>query len=241
MRTAHLDVEDLGFRWGLGVFETIRVQEGVALFHQMHLESLAEAAEALGLAMPDESLWRKAPEGDGVWRWFLTPQMQSDSWQPGLETLPEHYSLSLSPLRIDQQSWEARYKTLSYLLRHQARKEASTDEVVLLNQHGHVASAAMANLFWVRQGKLYTPALESGCRDGVLRRWLEQSWAGEWEEGHYQVAELDLADEIFVTNSRIGVMPVHLYQGKQLSVGSVTKHLKEQYRETLSRQLMVHS
>jgi 4-amino-4-deoxychorismate lyase len=231
-------VDDPGFRWGLGVFESIRVQNGVALFHQMHLESLAQAADALSLPMPDQELWRKAPPGEGIWRWFLTPGVQRDFWEPGVSALPATYSLSLSPLSVHSQSWEARYKTLSYLLRHQARAEAETDESVLLNEKGQIASACMANLYWVKQGRLHTPSLDCGCRDGVLRRWLQESWAGDWNEGAFHPEELGNADEIFITNSRIGVMPVREYQKKALTTGPVILDLQKQYEETVRRQII---
>lgn len=237
MTGSGVSVEDPGFRWGLGVFETIRVKNGVALFHQMHLESLTEAADALGIPMPDETLWRKAPPGNGIWRWFLTPQSQRDSWEPGEVPLPPGYSLSLSDLTVHRRSWEARYKTLSYLLRYQAKNESGMDEAVLLNEKGQVASACMANLFWVKAGTLYTPSLECGCRDGVLRRWILESWAGPLEEGEYPKDVLEDADEIFVSNSRIGIMPVADYSGRLLKPGKAIGTLQQQYEETIRRQV----
>jgi len=153
--------------------------------------------------------------------------------------LPESYSLSLSPFIVQRASWEARYKTLSYLLRYQARKEVGTDEAVLLNENGVLASASMANLFWVKDGCLNTPSLECGCREGVLRRWIEESWAGKFYEGAFFPADLLEADEVFVTNSRIGVMPISTYGGRILELGSVTKELQAQHQETVMRELGV--
>lgn len=228
-----VSVEDQGFRWGLGVFETLLVHKGVAQFQQMHLENMAEAAQVMGLPMPDAELWKKAPEGEGIWRWFLTPQAQLDSWEPTLPVLPDNYSLSFSPFKINSDSWEARHKTLSYLLRYQAKKNALTDEVILLNEQGYLASASMANLFWVKENKIYTPSLNSGCRHGVLRRWIEETWAGEWVEGSYQPEVLGHAEEIFVTNSRIGVMPIHCFEGKILEIGTVVKELQCIYAGTV--------
>ncbi|MDZ4788905.1 MAG: aminotransferase class IV [Blastochloris sp.] len=239
MSVSTVSVEDQGFRWGLGVFESLRVKKGVALFHQMHLENITEAADALGLPMPEVELWKKAPEGEGVWRWYLTPQAQLTSWEAGEPVLPESYSLSLSPFIVQRASWEARYKTLSYLLRYQARKEVGTDEAVLLNENGVLASASMANLFWVKDGCLNTPSLECGCREGVLRRWIEESWAGKFYEGAFFPADLLEADEVFVTNSRIGVMPISTYGGRILELGSVTKELQAQHQETVMRELGV--
>ena len=76
--------------------------------------------------------------------------------------------LSLSQVRVGSQNWDARFKTVNYISRVQALREARTaGEVVLLNEHREVASAARANIFWRRGKRLYTPAPEAGCRCGA--------------------------------------------------------------------------
>ncbi|NJK90965.1 MAG: aminotransferase class IV [Blastochloris sp.] len=228
-------VDDPGFRWGWGVFETLQVRGGRAIFHQMHLENIAEAAQALGLPMPDPGPWSKAPREEGIWRWFLTPKTQTQLWEEGLPEVPSGMSMELSPLVLSRASWEARYKTLSYLTRQQARQESGSDEALLLNEKGQIASACMANVFWVREGILHTPDLECGCRDGVLRRWVLESWAEECRVGAYEVKELEGAEEIFLTNSRLGVMPVHSFEGRNLEVGRVVHELRARYAGMLER------
>jgi len=115
-------------------------------------------------------------------------------------------------------SWEARYKTLSYLSRIQARREAGAadQERVLLNEKGELASASMANLFWVKGGKLRTPAQECGCRAGTVRRWVLERSGQKVEEGGWKKEELDGAEEIFLTNARIGIVPVRSWGGRIL-------------------------
>jgi branched-subunit amino acid aminotransferase/4-amino-4-deoxychorismate lyase len=73
----------------------------------------------------------------------------------------------------------------------------------------------------------------------VLRRWIEESWAGKFYEGAFFPADLLEADEVFVTNSRIGVMPISTYGGRILELGSVTKELQAQHQETVMRELGV--
>ena len=96
--------------------------------------------------------------------------------------------LSLSQVRVGSQNWDARFKTVSYLSRVQALREAGTAEVVLLNEHRQVAGAARANIFWRRGKRLYTPAPEAGCRCGIVRGFILQR--REVKEGGFPYEEL---------------------------------------------------
>ena len=140
-------------------------------------------------------------------------------WSEGIELAPESYELDLATTGIWSSSWEARYKTLSYLNRIQARREGSSpnEERVMLNENGEVASASMSNLFWVKAGKLKTPARECGCRAGTVRRWILERSGQKVEEGRWKKEELDGAEEIFVTNARIGIKPVVSWHEKKLA------------------------
>ena len=75
----------------------------------------------------------------------------------------------------------------------------------MLNEKGEIASAAMANLFWIRKGKLRTPARECGCRAGTVRRWLLERSGHNVEEGSWKADELDTAEEIFLTRFSMGI------------------------------------
>jgi branched-chain amino acid aminotransferase/4-amino-4-deoxychorismate lyase len=115
---------------------------------------------------------------------------------------------------------------MSYLSRIQAREgQREGGEVVMLNERGEIASASMANLFWVKDGKLRTPAQECGCRAGTVRRWVFERSGQKVEEGRWKKEELDGAEEIFVTNARIGIKPVVSWHGKKLACSGVAEAL----------------
>jgi branched-chain amino acid aminotransferase/4-amino-4-deoxychorismate lyase len=218
-------LSDAGFRHGVGVFETVRVEQGEARWRDWHVESIRESAGVLGLRVEEREL-TKVPQGDGLWRWFVTETGTRTWWSEGMESPPAAYRLELAETGVWSSSWEARYKTLSYLNRIQARRESgkADEERVMLNERGEIASASMANLFWVRDGKIRTPARECGCRGGTVRRWvLEKSGRGV-EEGRWGKEELDQAEEIFLTNARIGLVPVREWGGRTLG-GSLAEGL----------------
>ena len=226
MNVAQIPISDAGFRHGVGVFETVQVQGGIARWREWHLESIYASAKALGLKVEDKELLQ-VPKGDGLWRWFVTETGTRSWWSEGSEVVPRAYDLDLSETGVWSTSWEARYKTLSYLSRIQARREAGAaeQERVLLNERGEIASAAMANLFWVRGGKLRTPAWECGCRAGTVRRWVLERSGEKVEEGRWKKEELDGAEEIFLTNARIGIKSVISWHGKKLARSGVAEAL----------------
>jgi branched-subunit amino acid aminotransferase/4-amino-4-deoxychorismate lyase len=224
-----IPVTDEGFRYGRGVFETLSVIRGRGLFQDWHEALMIQGAKVLGLDASPMFFIDEPPAGTGVWRWYLTESGIETTFDASTESLPAAYSLSTSSLKVNSNSWDARYKTLSYLLHIQAREQAATDEVVLLNQRGELASASMANLFWVRDGVLFTPEVEAGCRQGVIRRWVLENTDVAVRQGRFKPSDLTTADEIFLTNSRMGIMPVHEWESKPLKTGAVTSKLWKAY------------
>jgi branched-chain amino acid aminotransferase/4-amino-4-deoxychorismate lyase len=225
MSLLEIPITDAGFRHGVGVFETVRVKDGKARWLDWHLESIRESAQVLGLKISEKEL-DKVPLGFGLWRWFVTETGTRSWWSEGVELPPAAYDLGLATIGVWSGSWEAKYKTLSYLSRIQGRREASSDgEVVMLNEKGEIASASMANLFWVKEGKLKTPARECGCRAGTVRRWILERSGQKVEQGRWKKEELDGAEEIFVTNARIGIKPVVSWHGKKLARSGVAEAL----------------
>lgn len=223
-------VSDPGFRHGVGVFETVRVKGGRARWRDWHLESIRASASVLGLRVEEGEL-RRIPPGEGLWRWFVTGSGMRTWWSPGLERVPESFSLEPSEVGVWSTAWEARHKTLSYLSRVQARRgvEGKDAEVVLVNERGEIASASMANLFWVKRGILRTPARDCGCRGGTVRRWVLERSGYAVEEGKWGLAELDGAEEIFLTNARIGIARVDAWKKRKIGDGKISEVLAKRF------------
>jgi branched-chain amino acid aminotransferase/4-amino-4-deoxychorismate lyase len=222
----------------LGVFETLRVVQGKPLFFAEHRAELTRAMEALGLTS-DTNLASEAsnlPTKSGRWRWIVTPEQTRTLFSEGEVPTSGLVALSVSPVRVGSCNWDARFKTLSYLSHAQAWKTAATPEVVLLNEHGHVASASRGNIFWRRQEKLFTPAHETGCRCGVVRGFVLSRQ--KVEAGHFPLGNLLEADEIFVTNSMKGIVSVNGVEGRSLSAFPSADPLRKAYAEAVAAQLL---
>jgi branched-chain amino acid aminotransferase/4-amino-4-deoxychorismate lyase len=229
MSVPQVPVSDRGFRFGLGVFETVVVRNGKAELRHWHEESWIEASRALGLADPDLEKVKSPPGHGGIWRWFQSDAGTTTWWNEGIAPVAESMELEESPIRIGSAAWSSRFKTLAYLSNLQAKPPSASAEVVLLNERGEIASAAMANLFWVVDGVLETPLWECGCRKGVVRRWILEESGKVVREVAKGLERLSEADEIFLTNSRLRIVPVTCWRGKKVGdgPGPVTRELQK--------------
>jgi branched-subunit amino acid aminotransferase/4-amino-4-deoxychorismate lyase len=217
----------------MGLFETVRVIAGRPLLLTEHQLSLTEGSLVLGLPEPPDftTATDSLPAQSGRWRWVHTPNSSHHFFQPEDLILPEIYSLELAPQRVGSHNWDALYKTLSYLTHTQARKSVHAEEALLLNEYAEVATGAMSNIFWVQHDQVFTPALELGCRNGAVRRWIFQHFSVEPTRA--DLTALQLADEIFLSSSMIGIKPVGEFDSRKLAVGPHTLAIKTAYEEAI--------
>ncbi|CAN5677335.1 aminotransferase class IV [soil metagenome] len=235
-----IPLDDRGLLLGDGLFETVLARAGELVELGAHLERMTAACAVLGLPAPDggeaERLMRRALVEAGLEtaRAAVRLTYTAGSGGRGLdrpaEVAPRLFCtaaassvpatparLMISSVRRNEGSPASRLKTLSYLDNVLARREASlagVDEAVMLNGAGQVACAAAANLFWVRGGEVFTPALTCGALDGIVRRAVMVAVAVT--EVAVGVQALADAEAIFLTNSLIGVRPVASLDGRAL-------------------------
>lgn len=221
----------------LGAFETLRVIDGKPLFFAEHRAELGRAMEALGIKTKAnfEKACAKLPGRSGRWRWIVTPEETQTLFTEEDAVMVEPLGLSVSPVRVGSCNWDARFKTVSYLAHVQAGRLATTGDVVLLNEHGNVASVARGNIFWRRGNRLYTPAHEAGCRCGVVRGFvLGQE---KVKTGHFPLSDLAEADEIFVTNSMKGIVSVKSFQRRARRAFPLADQLRRLYALAIAGQI----
>ncbi len=135
-------------------------------------------------------------------------------------------------------------KTLNFLNNILAKREAlaaGVFESILLNWEQHLTECTISNLFFVAGGRLRTPALECGLLDGITRG-IVIRLAGELhirvEEGHFTVDQLYQADECFLTNTSMEIMPVSMVDTRRIpsgNPGSVTSKLRSRFLEARER------
>ena len=238
-RTDTVPITDRGFRYGMSVFESLRVTCGEVEFFEKHTARLVQACAEREIAL-DESILPRAAElftaqsgfariyvtaGDGVPaaagdapRVYVfiedrVPPAAEDAWEIGLHD--ESYHAPFGGL-----------KTANYWFNCDALARARRrgfDEALLFNDRAELVSACMANVFLVRDDRIVTPPRSSGARAGVIREWV--IGRRKVEERRLRREDVVNADEIFLTSSWIGVLPVATLEGRPLGVRVVAPRL----------------
>lgn len=133
-------------------------------------------------------------------------------------------------------------KSLNFLNNILAKQEAlqrGAFDAVMLNTDGYVAECTTSNIFFVTRGSLRTPSIACGLLDGITRSVvlaLARESAVEVQEDAYLPAALFQADECFLTNTTMEVMPVSQIDGTPIgtaSCGPVTRRLRTLFRARL--------
>jgi len=135
-------------------------------------------------------------------------------------------------------------KTINFLNNIQAKREAiaaGAFDSILLNWEQHLTECTVSNVFFVLDGTLRTPALECGLLDGITRMIvirLAEALDIHVEKGHYTVDLLYRADECFLTNTSMEIMPVTSIDRRPVGNGKpgpLTRKLRAQFIAARSR------
>lgn len=143
----------------------------------------------------------------------------------------------------NEHSAVAGLKTTSYAENVVALLEARAqgdDEAIMGNTKGDVCEGTGSNIFWVREGRVYTPPLESGALAGITRG-LVMELCGELGikvvEADEPMAMLDTVEEVFLTSTTREVQPVAAVNGRRVYPGATTLRLRKAYKEMLEDDL----
>ena len=237
-----------GFMFGLGLFETIKVLRGRPVFFEDHFERLRRSAGELGLSFttsPDELRARceRCLAANGLDDGSLKVVVFQDTDGPGelIATrksayLPEHYERGFALKTFSGGQREGKLfglKTVNYLGNLQAKQAAKTagcDEALFIDSAGLILEGSTSNIFAVKGGEVLTPPLDGRILPGIARNRVLQLLKNV-RECAVSVKRLAEADEVFVTNALLGVMPVAAVEQQRYDLNSnpITKSLMEAY------------
>lgn len=184
-----------------------------------------------GPSDPSKGLSRSGPAGIVITARPYTPMSES-LYRKGLE-------LAVSGIKRNTSSPVSSNKTLNYmdsLLARQDAMDRGADDAVMLSSAGNVAEATSSNIFMVKDGNVLTPDVGCGFLPGVTREAVIELCGVLRLTCTPVTAPLDVllaADEVFLTNSMIEVMPVRRVGTRAMPrcPGSVTMTLAGAYRE----------
>ena len=190
--------QNRSFRYGDGLFESIRLQEGRVPLLSFHLQRLFEGMAFLGMQRPSEmngeyfleqilytcQQWPNARVRLSVFRadgGLYAPATDRPLWLIEASALPEacyafeNRGWKVAPWTGVELSCQplTQFKTanrLPYVLASREARRSGLDQVILFNQHGRPAEGNSSNLFLALDNELWTPPVAEGCVAGVLRR-----------------------------------------------------------------------
>ncbi|CAL1239627.1 aminodeoxychorismate lyase [Candidatus Methylocalor cossyra] len=253
--TSRVEVWDRGFQYGDGVFTTLRVRSGIPLFLDHHLARLERDCRRLALPFPNtpglirevRSLCEIWPEGvlkvlltrGGGGRGYRCPDRVQGTRVLSMHPVPDY------PPTIYEHGVEVRFchtrlginpslagiKHLNRLEQVLARAEWSGTDIhegLMLDVEGWVVEGTMTNLFLVLGETLHTPLLDRCGVAGVMRSLVLKAAAElglPSQERRLRPEDLEAAEELFLTNSVIGIWPVRRLAAKTYRIGPVTREI----------------
>lgn len=256
-----------GVLFGETLFETLRARDGSLFRPEAHFARLQRGVRALGWSdgVPVEELI----EGLGVLlaidslaaardvRVRMTALRVDDVGgvqyfvqgmpyaPPAEESYRDGIDAIITSVRVDGHAPWTRHKTgqrLPFRLAKAAADEAGVEEGLLLNTDGMLADGTVANVHFVRDGRIFTPAHGCGALPGVTQAVLHELATARhiaWAYGSYTPEALQRADEAFLTNSLVGVRGLVRVDGNRIGTGRpgpVTRKLADAYAQCVAQE-----
>jgi branched-subunit amino acid aminotransferase/4-amino-4-deoxychorismate lyase len=243
-KLARLSALSPGFLYGWGLFETMRSYDNEIVYFDQHLKRIKESSRLIGMRFNYSSVQLKEIVRKLVKiNCFKDSYVRLSLWKTdsGADILvlvkkyrpypsndyKKGFRACICRYRQNEFSDLARHKTanyLSYQLAYLEAKGRGFDEAILLNNRGFIAEASRSNIFFAKDKVMFTPALDCGCLNGITRKVifaLARKYHIKIYEGNYTLQDLYAADEAFLTNSLMGVMPLPYIEKQRIAKGRV--------------------
>jgi branched-chain amino acid aminotransferase len=260
---AVIPVNDRGFMYGDGLFETVRVANGRLFRLAQHLERMTRGADFLKIKPPftpkeledfAEELIEANEMPEAILRVTLTRGPGERGYTPKAEDRPTvvmalqaapyletpvQWSLVTSSFRVLAADPLSSFKTLNKLTHVMARVEAAekgADEALLINTNGEVAETASGNVFWVYNDKICTTPTGRGVLPGITRAVVLEICQTLGLLTNKRVVKpeaLKNSGGIFITQSAFGIVPVANFDGEPVASSPLVDQIFNAYRELL--------
>lgn len=229
---------DEGYSFGLGVFETISVVDNHAVLLDYHIERLNEGKRILGIEgniTADEvhKYIKNNPMENGVLKIIISDeniiwQCRKNNYTP--DKYEKGFSAGISKVVRNETSQFTYIKSLNYgdnIIEKRCASKNGYDEPIFLNTKGQLTEGATSNIFFVKENKIFTPDLSCGMLNGTIRKYILDKY--DVSEKIIYPSEVNDFDEMFLTNSLMGIMPVYKFEQHEFKSRKVSKKILEEY------------
>ncbi|MEA1883835.1 MAG: aminotransferase class IV [Thermotogota bacterium] len=248
---ANISINNPGFTSARVVYETIRTYKGELFRFKKHYDRLANSADAMKMVLNKtcEEMEQIIITGisknrldEAYIRIYLTsnpdliiqikdfPKIDPNIYQTGVLT-------DISEIR--RQAFmhkKTAIKTTGALdvFLSRIKKPNHLYDFIMLNREGYVAEGTFSNVFLVNDGFLITPSMETGILSGITREVvieLSQKCKITCEQRLVEEKELFEADELFLTHTSGGIVPIKALGHREYQIGKITLHLMSALEE----------
>ena len=256
---------DFGFLYGYGLFESIKIQNGIPQLLTQHVQRMKRGAIILEIPFEHQldnikahvkELIEKNQVNEGILNFYLTPGdrnpdpsiVSSNSTPLFLMVMrewpnyPANYSVSLE---LRQESFKKtpldRYKTLSWMKNIlEKRLNPEVDDVLLFDENGYILETSRANVFFIKDELIFTPKSQV-ILPGIIRQFLlknEDRFPYDIREADIHLDDLDSFNEIFLTNSLRGIFFVNgINERPALQSKNGAKLVQDRFLELMNQEV----
>ena len=232
---------DGGFYFAQGVFETILIKKE-AIFLEEHINRLNKSIDIMNLGEHIDikfikNFIKEEKLKNIVLKIVVTEKnivFSTREIKYSKEDYENGFKLKLSYVLRNPTSRMTYIKSLSYnenLYEYNKANKEGFNEVLFLNIYGNIAEGATSNIFIIKDKKIYTPKISDGILPGVVRNWVIENF--KVCEKHLNKKDLYSADEVFITNSVLGIMKVVQFEEKKYNTNVVEK-IRSEYEQFIN-------
>lgn len=217
------------FNHGSGLFETIKILNFRPQYLKLHLQRMKRSAHELNFQKELDlqktyfKTYRFCSEikkNKGAIKIIFTENgelfinYENRVYSPS--DYEQGFKLTLGTLRRNSTSRLNLVKSLNCydnILELKDIRNKGFNEAILLNEQDYICEGCISNIFWEKDGTIYTPSEECGLLPGIMRQILIRKFAYNHQKliiGKFKLEELINANKIFITNSLMGVMPASI-------------------------------
>lgn len=251
--SARISPFNSAFLYGEGIFETLRSYNGVPFRLSDHLERMNNSLAELGLKTIGKKNISDAVNElikintliSARIRITVSKNIETDDqiilveasdYQP---TFPEYVNVMIYPYKIAHGDKLRIHKTTNYFqnnLAYQDAKSKGFDEAIFVDTENHILEGTRTNIFIVKDGVVFTPALECGILPGITRKIVFEVCKDQKihiEEKILDISEFGHCEEVFLTNSLAEVVKVKKVNDKVYSQFLVSEAILNEYRRRI--------
>ena len=252
-----LMADNKSYRYGYGLFETMKLINGKIILEELHFERFFSSLALMKITLPESCTAAKFhteivelckknlceprarirlsvyPGNGGLYDENKNSFYLIETW-PLEETVNR---LNVNGLLIDvfddaKKSCDtfSNLKSANYLPYAMAAlhaKKNNLNDCLVLNTNNRVCDSTISNIFFIKDGTIFTPPLTEGCVNGVMRRYLVkklqsdgprlQATSNKLQEVPLTITHVEDADEVFLTNAIYGIRWVKRFRNKSYS------------------------